>query len=55
MWPENSFQALFNFQRILHKKDSVEEGMLTWANFASFAIMYLIQLACFKNLIFQQK
>ena len=41
MWPGNYFQALFNFQRILCKKDSVKVSMLIWTNFYRFAITYL--------------
>ena len=36
------FQALFKFQRILYKKRSKEASILTWTNFDSFAITYLI-------------
>ena len=35
-------QALFNFQRILRKKDFVEVNMVIWTNFDRFAITYLI-------------
>ena len=42
MKPGNQFQALFNFRRILCKKDSEEGSMLIWTNFDSFAIAYLI-------------
>ena len=42
MWPRNQLQALFNLQRILCKKDSVEVSMLIWTNFDRFAITYLI-------------
>ena len=38
MWPENKFQALFNFQKILCKKKSEEVCMLIWTNLNSFAI-----------------
>ena len=55
MWPVSQFQALFNFQIILCKKDFEEDSMLTWTNFDSFAITYLMQVDCFKNFIFQQK
>ena len=51
MWPEN--QALFNFQRILSKKESEEVSVLIWETFDSFASKYLIKVACFKNFIFQ--
>ena len=34
--------GLFNFQRILCKKEFEEIGKLVWANFDSFAITYLI-------------
>ena len=37
----NYFQALFNFQRILCKKDPVEVSMLIWTKFDGFAITYL--------------
>ena len=37
-------QALFNFQRILCKKDSAEVSMLIWLNFYRFAIAYLSSL-----------
>ena len=53
MWPENWCQALFNFQRILCKKESEEASVLIWKNFDSFANKYLIKVACFKNFIFQ--
>ena len=52
MWPGNQFQALFNFQRILCKKDS-EVSLMTWTNFDSFANIYLISVACFKSFNFQ--
>ena len=42
MWPEHEFQTLFNFQRILCKKESEEVSMPIWTNFDSFAIEYLI-------------
>ena len=42
MWPGDWFQALFNSQRILCKKESKEVSMLIWANFNSFAIAYLM-------------
>ena len=42
MWPAAEFQALFNFQKILFKKESEEASMLIWTNFDSFAITYLI-------------
>ena len=38
MWPGNWFQALFNFQRSLCKKESEEICMLMWTNFGSFAV-----------------
>ena len=44
MWPGNQFKILFNFQRILCKKDSVEVSMLIWTNFDRFAITYLSSL-----------
>ena len=37
----NYFQALFNFQRILSKKDPVEVIMMIWTKFDGFAITYL--------------
>ena len=42
MWRGNWFQALFTFPRILCKKESEEVCMLTFTNFDSFAITYLI-------------
>ena len=36
IWPGNYFQACFNFQGILCKKDSVEVSMLIWTNFDRF-------------------
>ena len=33
---------LFNFQRILCKKESDEASMLIWTNFDSFVITYVI-------------
>ena len=42
MWLGNYFQALFNLQRILFKKDSVNVSMLIWTNFGRFAIKYPI-------------
>ena len=42
MWPGKKFQAFFNFQRILCKKESEEACMLTWTNFDNFAITHLI-------------
>ena len=48
MWPENKFQALFNFQRILCKMESEEVSVLIWTNFDSFANKYLIKVACSK-------
>ena len=53
MWPGHQLQALFNFQRILCKKESEEACKLIWTNFDSFAVTYLMQIACFKNFIFQ--
>ena len=53
MWPENWFQPLFNFQRILCQKESEEVSVLTWTNVDRFANRYLIKVACFKNSIFQ--
>ena len=35
-------QTLFNFQRILSKKESKEVCVLIWTSFNSFAITYLI-------------
>ena len=46
-------QAFFNFQRILCKKEPEKASMLIWTNFDSFAVIYLIYVACFKNFIFQ--
>ena len=40
--PGKKLQALFNFQRILYEKDSVEASMLIWTNFDRLAITYLI-------------
>ena len=45
--------ALFNFQRILCKKESEEVCMLIWTNFDSSAITYLMQVVHFKNVVFQ--
>ena len=42
MWPRNQFQALFNFQIIICKKESEEVCMLILTNFDSFATAYLI-------------
>ena len=42
MWPGNWFQALFNFQRILCKKEPEEVCMLIVKNFDSFAITYVM-------------
>ena len=53
MWPENQFQALFNFKRILCKMESEEVRVPIWTNFDSFANKYLIKVAYFKNFIFQ--
>ena len=53
MWPGNWFQAFFNFQIILRKKESEEVGKLVWTNFDSFPITYLMQTACFINFVFQ--
>ena len=41
MWPGNYFQALFNFQGILCKKESEEVSVLIWTDFESFANAYL--------------
>ena len=54
MGSENYFQALFNFPRILCKKESEERHMLILTNFDSFAITYLIWAGCFRNFIFQK-
>ena len=43
MCPEHYFQALFNFQRILCKKESEEATMLIWTNFDSYVIEYVIE------------
>ena len=53
MRPGNYFQALFDFERILCKKDSEKVSMMIWTNFDSFAIIYLIQVTCFKNCVLQ--
>ena len=42
MWPENQFQVIFKFQRILSKKESEEVGVLIWTDFDSFAHAYLM-------------
>ena len=42
MWPGNYFQALFDFQAILCKKESEEVSVLIWTDFDSFDNMYLI-------------
>ena len=42
MWPGNKFQALFNFQRIICKKDYEEVCMMILTNFDSFVFTYLI-------------
>ena len=42
MWPGNKCQALFNFQRILCKKESMEVSVLVWTDFDSFANTYQI-------------
>ena len=47
MWPGNSFQALFNFQRILCKKGFQGGQHAVWTNFDSFAITCLTEVACF--------
>ena len=39
---ETSFQAIFNFKRILCKMDSEEVSMRIWTNFDRLAITYLI-------------
>ena len=52
-WPGNLFQTLFNFQKILIRKDSMEVCKLIWTNFDSFAITYLIKVTCFESLIFR--
>ena len=33
--------GLFNFQRILYKKESKEVCMLIWANFGNFAMTFI--------------
>ena len=38
----NQFQALFDFQRILCKKESEEACMLTWTNLYNFATTHLM-------------
>ena len=41
MWPENQFQAFFNFQRILSKMESEEVVIvMIWTNFDSFVNKY---------------
>ena len=52
MWPGNEFQTFFILQGILCKKESGEVSVLIWTNFDSFANAYLIQVAYFKNFIF---
>ena len=42
MRPENYFQALFNFQRILCKKESEEICVLICTNLDSLANSYLM-------------
>ena len=37
----NLIPGLFNFLRILCKKESEEASLLIWTNFDSFAITYL--------------
>ena len=49
MWPRNQFQALFNFQRILCKKESEEVCMLIWTNSNSFANKQLASKISFYN------
>ena len=39
---ETSSKTLFNFQKILCKKESEELCVLIWTNFDSFANTYLI-------------
>ena len=41
MWPGNYFQALLNFQGILHKMESEEVYLLIWTNVDSFTNTYL--------------
>ena len=36
------FQALFNFQKNVYKKESGEVSVLIWTNFDSLADIYLI-------------
>ena len=38
MWPGYWFHALFNFQRILCKKESKEARVQIWTNFDSLAL-----------------
>ena len=38
LWPENEFQALLNFQKMLCKKGSEKLRILILTNFDSFAI-----------------
>ena len=49
MRPGNQFQALFNFQGFLRKKESGEVSVLIWTNCDSPANKYLMYVACFKN------
>ena len=53
MWVGNYFQAPFNFQRILCKKEFEEVNMVIWTNFDSFTITYLIRVDCFRNFMFK--
>ena len=46
-------QTLFNFRRILCKKESEEVRIVIWTNFDGFTLTCLIQVACFKNFIFE--
>ena len=42
MLPGHYFQALFNLQGMVCKKESDEASMLIWTNFDSFANKYVI-------------
>ena len=42
MRPDNYFYVLFNFQRILCKKEPEEVCLLIWTSFDSFVNTYLI-------------
>ena len=42
MWPENYFEVILNFQRILRKMESKEVYVLVWTHFDGFTSTYLI-------------